>query len=57
MLTIKQGFDCFPVLTFDFQRIIISVCVERGDDWEGEESHRTEIGRDLPAVDAVYKQR
>ena len=50
----KRGSDVFPVLTIGFQRVVMSICLLRGDAWADTTRGRIEFVDDLHASDAIY---
>lgn len=51
-----DGNSVWPVRTLDFQKSIMTNCLERRDEWAEKVKGRLEFVSDLPAADAVYHQ-
>ena len=43
----RYGIDVFPVRTFEFQKTIEDICVQRGDDWADKVLGRIQSTNDL----------
>ena len=52
----KRGHDVFPVLTTDFQRVVMTICLLRGNAWADTVIGRIGFDNYLYASDAIYHQ-